>query len=68
MNSNTKSKKRNTISNNMTEIARTNFLLMKLLYINYVKQTSKPLSEVEYYEQLNDEFRTIYNGNQKIAT
>lgn len=68
MNSNTKSKKRNTISNNMTEIARTNFLLMKLLYINYVKQTSKPLSEVKYYEQLNDEFRTIYNGNQKIAT
>lgn len=57
--------------NETKEAARTNYLLVKLLYRKYIKAvptTSLPLSEKEYYQKLNGEFETIWNQKEKLVT
>lgn len=51
------------------EAARTNFLLMKLLYRNYTKShgaLSVPLSEKDYYKKLETEFETLLNQREEL--
>lgn len=49
----------------LKEAARTNFLLMKLLYRNHVR-VGMPLSEEDYFKKLEAEFETIFNQREEL--